>query len=343
MKRRLIAILALFVCVQATLAGSDKRQKEKFNGYIEWRTNDLLIVDGQRVRVVDTTKVKLRGDVDFLGDVPLGYEVKGKGIRLDDGVLEVENIELKPNGFAFFEHELSSMFDEVEKEYIRKGRVFDSDEYDNIVDDYGRLLDSGPEVERIRRITEDLVPPYLDPQDFRIYAVENSDWNAMAAPNRSIYVFTGLLEELDDDELAIILGHELAHATHEHSRRQYKRSFITELVTAVPLAIAEAHISGSAGQMLLKFGATFGLLAWENRYSRKQEDQADRVGLRYAYEAGYDVRKGPRLWLRFAKKYGNDNKALNFFFGSHSSALDRAKKLEREIALNYSGESILSR
>ena len=48
--------------------------------------------------------------------------------------------------------------------------------------------------------------------------------------------------------------------------------------------------------------------------------------------------KGPGLWLKFAEKYGNDPKALNFFFGSHPPALDRAKKLEREIALNYSSD-----
>jgi Zn-dependent protease with chaperone function len=284
---------------------------------------------------VETSKVKLRGDIESLGDVPLGYEAKGEGFRLSDGVLEAKKIELKSNGSALFEGEVASMFDQVEREYRRKGRVFDADENDNIVNDYGRLLDSGPEVERVRRITDHLVPSYLDPEDFRVYVVENDDWNAMAAPNRSIFVFTGLLEELDDDELAIILGHELVHVTHEHSRRQYKRSFITELVTMVPLAVAEAHIGGSAGQLLFELGSSFGLLAWHNRYSRKQEDQADRVGLRYAHEAGYDVSRGPGLWLKFAEKYGNDPKALNFFFGSHPAALDRAKKLEWEIALNY--------
>jgi Zn-dependent protease with chaperone function len=250
-------------------------------------------------------------------------------------VLEAEKIELKPNRSALFEGEVASAFDQIEREYRRRGRVFDADENDNIVNDYGELLDSGPEVERVRRITENLMPSYLDPEDFRVYVVENPDWNAMAAPNRSIYVFSGLLEELDDDELAIILGHELVHVTHEHSRRQYKRSFITELVTMVPLAVAEAHIGSSAGQLVFELGSSFGLLAFHNRYSRQQEDQADRVGLRYAYEAGYDVRKGPRLWSKFAEKYGNHPKALVFFFGSHPSPRDRAKKLEREIALNY--------
>jgi hypothetical protein len=55
------------------------------------------------------------------------------------------------------------------------------------------------------------------------------------------------------------------------------------------------------------------------------------------HEAGYDVHEGPELWGRFAKKYGDQNQAVNFFFGSHSVATARQRNLEREIALNYSG------
>jgi hypothetical protein len=76
-------------------------------------------------------------------------------------------------------------------------------------------------------------------------------------------------------------------------------------------------------------------MAWSNGYGRNLEDQADRVGLRYAYEAGFDITKGPRLWNRFAKKYGEPGKTANFFFGDHSLSSQRAVALERELALNY--------
>ena len=65
------------------------------------------------------------------------------------------------------------------------------------------------------------------------------------------------------------------------------------------------------------------------------EDQADRVGLRYAYEGKFDVKKGPALWNRFAEKYGSQDAVTNFFFGDHSRAQVRAKNLTREIELNY--------
>ena len=71
-------------------------------------------------------------------------------------------------------------------------------------------------------------------------------------------------------------------------------------------------------------------------HQREHEDQADRVGLRYVYEVGYDVDKAPALWKKFAEKYGDGNKVTNFFFGDHSLARQRAKNLQGEIARNYS-------
>jgi predicted Zn-dependent protease len=77
-------------------------------------------------------------------------------------------------------------------------------------------------------------------------------------------------------------------------------------------------------------------MALTKRYDRSQEDQADRAGLRYAHEAGYDVSKGPGLWDKFARKYGQLPRAVNFFVGSHSRSTDRAARLEQQIRLNYS-------
>ena len=88
---------------------------------------------------------------------------------------------------------------------------------------------------------------------------------------------------------------------------------------------------------VLQLATVFGFVAWQSGYSRGAEGQADRVGLRYVYEAGYNGGTGPRLWHRFAEKYGNDNAVVNFFFGSHSRSLTRAAHLDAEIALNYSG------
>jgi predicted Zn-dependent protease len=100
-------------------------------------------------------------------------------------------------------------------------------------------------------------------------------------------------------------------------------------------ALAE-EIHSSAGRIATQAAALLGEAAWENAYSRRAEDQADRVGLRYAYEAGYDVSCAPALWERIAAKEGDLPKAVHFFLGDHSRSRDRAVRMADEVRWNYS-------
>jgi len=328
---RFIPALAVFVVLGA--APVSAAEKVELEGYAEWRHGDVLIVEGQRVRADRRVDFKGKGLARDFRSIPLGYETRVEGNRRDDGQVAAREIEAKPNGDAMFEGDLKAAFDQTEKMWRQRGQVFEAREGGR-VQVLGELRESGPGVDRVRRITERLVPPYLGPQDFRVYVVDNDEWNAMAAPNGSIYVFSGLLEEMDDDEVAIILGHELVHATHEHSRKQFKKQIWIQLAALGAMGLAEG-IDSDAKRLAVQAVTMIGASAWSNGYGRKHEDQADRVGLRYAYEGGFDVRKGPELWGRFATKYGDSNKAANFFFGSHSVARDRQRNLERELQLNY--------
>jgi predicted Zn-dependent protease len=132
-----------------------------------------------------------------------------------------------------------------------------------------------------------------------------------------------------------VLGHELVHATHEHSRRQVKKDMWIQLATLGAVAVADSKIDSDGGRVAAELMAMIGGLAWSNSYGRALEDQADRVGLRYAWEAGYDVSKAPRLWERFAERYGSLPRFVHFFLDEHSRSQDRARKLTREIAWNY--------
>ena len=76
-------------------------------------------------------------------------------------------------------------------------------------------------------------------------------------------------------------------------------------------------------------------VAASNGYSRDMEDQADRVGLRYAYEAGFDITKAPRLWNRRNEKSPDGGRVENFLYGGHSLHAARAENLRRQIAVNY--------
>jgi Zn-dependent protease with chaperone function len=328
--RRALPLLALLAAV---LTARPAAPEETLNGYAEYRRGAVLIVDGQRVRAGAGLRFRGEGQARGFDTIPLGYEMKVHGARAPDGAVVAREVEAKPNGLGLFENDLRVSFDQAEQRY-REARHFYSEGANGKRIDIGSLEESGPQVQRVRAITRDLCPPYLRSQDFRVYVVDNREWNAMAAPNRSIYVFSGLLSDMDDDEVAIVLGHELTHATHEHSRRAFKKQIII-MLSAAALAAAEQEIDDKGKRIGAQLATLLAASAISNGYGRGQEDQADRVGLRYAHEGGYDVRKGPKLWKRFAVKYGNPNKAVNFFFGDHSVAEARARNLERELAINY--------
>jgi len=324
----------LAVGLSSTAAGllaqdePDKGRGEKVDGYAEWQVGECLIADAQRVCPAPTLKFNGEGEAKSFGSIPPGYEVKAKGKRQRDGTLLAHEVEAKPNGSGMFEGEVRSVTDKAEAEARQSGRFGDAKS------PVGKLFESGPQVERVRTIVDNLLPSYIDPDAVRVYVIENKEWNAFAMGNYSIYVFSGLLADMDDDEIAIVLGHELVHASHEHSRKQFKRDMWIQLLMIGALG-ATSTIDSDTKQTIFGLVVLAGASAWKNGYGRGMEDQADRVGLRYAYEAGYDITKGPRLWKRFAKKYGEGNKLGNFFFSDHSQSAARATKLEKEIAFNY--------
>ena len=77
------------------------------------------------------------------------------------------------------------------------------------------------------------------------------------------------------------------------------------------------------------------LLAWENGYGRNLEDQADRVGLRYAYEGGFDVECAIEMWSRIRSRFGEKDAVTNWFADDHSQSTGRIKNIRRELQLNY--------
>lgn len=321
------AILTLALGLGTAVAGT-----VSIDGYLEYKKPSFIIVDGQRLEVNDKTKIKA-GKVKKAADIPLGYRIKAKGTRGKDGTVVLSQIEAIKNGSEFMESDVMAGTDQAEQAWVAAKKVAEpgKDGKEQVI---GALIESGPQVDRCRKIVDRLLPSYVDPKQVRVYVVDNPEWNAMAMANFSIYVFSGLMKDMDDDELAIVLGHEIAHATYEHSRRQAKAGM------ASGIAGQAAQIgAGMLKNDMLRAGAQqaagLGVTTFGNAFSREYEDQADRVGLRYVYEAGYDYRKAPGLWNRFAEKYGDQDKVTNFFFGNHSISSERAKALQKEIDRNY--------
>jgi peptidase M48-like protein len=279
----------------------DPRQKrETLRGYLEWQRRSYVIVDGQRVRWAADTQLQL-ARLPFVSSVPPGYAVVVAGRRTRDGSLMAERIDAKPDAIGLYEGEVVQEFDDAERAWLASGTMFLANGKN--VRTIGRILDAGPAVDRVRRIMRRIVPPYVDATHIRVHVVDSDEWNARAMGNGAIWVNTGLLNDTSDDELAVVLGHELAHYTHKHTRQSLKK-------------------------------AKLSLLAWVNGYSRTLEEQADRVGLRYAYEGGFDVERAIEMWSRMRSRFGSQAVA-NCFAGDHSRATDRVRNIGRELQLNY--------
>ncbi len=333
MSRTIPLLLLTAVCLGAAapaLAGDSV----KVGGTLDFRKTGFLIVDAQRLQVTKKTHFSGSGKAKSPDTIPLGYLIKAKGSRAKDGTIVLSDLEATPNGMQMFEKEVLQSTNQAEKTYVEAKKVYDQgpDGKEKVV---GTLITQGPQVDRARHIVDRLLPPYIDPKQVRIYVVDNKDWNAMAMANYSIYVYSGLMADMDDDELAIVLGHELSHATQEHSRRQASKGMVGGLA-ATAAELGASMMKSDLGRAAVTGAAGLGATTFGNVYSREYEDQADRVGLRYVYEAGYDYTKAPQLWQRFADKYGDQDQVSNFFFGNHSTNLARKKDLQKEIAHNYS-------
>lgn len=330
--------IAVLIVVMAALAvGTDHRlaalqETVRLDSYAEWRRPGELIVDGQRVRADGRTR--WRGRFTRIADVPLGDEVRVTGTRQPDGSILAREIDVRPNGNALFESEVLAGTNQLEGLWLKNGRAFEADQRGNkkVI---GEIATEGRDVDRVRRLVRRLAPPYVDPSKVRVYVIDNEEWNAMAMGNGAIWVFSGIMRDMSDDELAIVVGHELAHYTHEHSRRQMRKSIWAQMGSLAALVAADA-IDSDGLRTAAQLGTMLGLSAWMSGYGRDLEDQADRVGLRYAYEGGFDVSNAPRVWQRFLEKYGEGDRLTNFFFSDHSLASARRKNLEQEIRYNYS-------
>lgn len=307
---------------------------QKTEGPAEFARDSLIYIDGQPVVADAATKFK---GIKSLSDIKAGFWMKAEGReRRPDGVIVAKKIEARPNAAEKGEADLIRMSDEVENAWVKQKMVFEPIDSTRI-QKIGDILETGPEVTRARAIMERLRPDYIPASALRVRVVKTADWNASCMANGAVWVYSGLMEAMDDDELALVLGHELAHYSYEHMRRKMFGSKNTiGQILATGGQVAGAVVGGTAGQ-LAAMGTGLGASALVTGYSREFEDQADRAGLRYAWEGGYDVKKGPGLWQKFKTKYGESDKVTNFFTGDHSRPTERIKNIQRQIDMHYQG------
>jgi predicted Zn-dependent protease len=170
-----------------------------------------------------------------------------------------------------------------------------------------------------------------DPQKihFQFFVVEQKVPNAFALANGTVVVHSGILTMLENEaQLAAVLGHEISHATEEHTYRQSQYHKKLRVAIAVGGAIGAAYGGRAVADL-----TNLTLAAMRNGYQRLLENQADRVGLEYMVNAGYDPREAPRVWKVMALKQGD--RRTNFFYSDHDNDTTRRSYLMAELKNNY--------
>ena len=187
---------------------------------------------------------------------------------------------------------------------------------------------------RLRAIAQKIIPFALDwnPRarnwQWEVNLIGSSQINAFCMPGGKIVFYTGILEklQLSDDEVAMVMGHEIAHALREHARERMGKSAATHGIARLAGALASSYFgidpritdgiaSGGANLLTLEF-------------SRDDESEADLVGMELAARAGFNPRAGVTLW----QKMGAANKnAPPQWLSTHPAGTRRIADIEANL------------
>jgi len=209
------------------------------------------------------------------------------------------------------------------------------------VQQYGQLLaqarakgalagDNNPQLQRLRAIATRLIP-FATPWNSRarswkweVSLIGSKQINAFCMPGGKIAFFTGILDQLKltDDEVAMVMGHEMAHALREHARARMAKSAGTGALLSLG---AQMLGWGQVGDLAARAGTQLITL----KFSRSDETEADLVGLELAARAGYDPKASVSLWQKMAA--ASKNQGSLSFLSTHPSGPDRITKLEANL------------
>ena len=295
-------------------------QEEDIEGVVDGVNHVRFFVDGDEIRLKK-------------GAVPAGLKpgmrFKGKGIRQDDRSIELKDGQVMPADFVGEEAQFMAAAGQEIAEVKAQLKTVKDPELQAYVDRIGRSL----------------VPKWVEPQQFRFTftLVDDPTLNAFAMPDGTVVVHSGLVAALENEaQLAAVLGHEIAHATHRHGYRGYKsqqkkKSLFGLGGTLAGILVGTQTDSAAAG-LVTGMGTNLAYQAATNGHGRKLEDEADEIGLYYMVEAGYDYMEAPEVWRVFGRYTKDQSKVSNFFFSDHSTHAARINNLTKAINADYRAE-----
>ena len=203
------------------------------------------------------------------------------------------------------------------------------------------------QIKDIGKRMQDSISEYFN-QTNQIDPTANFDWeyilidnkkikNAWCMPGGKIAVYSGMLEVTKNKNgLAAVMGHEIAHAVAKHSVERASRNVVINVATQITDVLTGGKLSTvnrSTGMNTVGLLTQIGIF---NPFNRKQESEADYLGLIFSSLSGYDIRETPLLWKRM--KDANKGKQVPEFMSTHPSSTNRIKNLNgwiNEIVIKY--------
>jgi predicted Zn-dependent protease len=189
------------------------------------------------------------------------------------------------------------------------------------------LLTSGPTYDRLKFIANRLIPQteaFRDDTrqwDWRLTLIDAPVLNATCAPGGKITFYTGIIEQLNlnDDEIAAIMGHEIAHALREHGRERVSQAAAQNVLVNIAMAVAGPYGSAvNAANQVAQYAIVL-------PNSRENESEADAIGLELAARAGYNPMGAISVWQKMLK--ATKDKSSPEFLSTHPSGETRIEQL----------------
>ena len=198
----------------------------------------------------------------------------------------------------------------------------------------GQLDTQSRTAQRVHKIFNKMVP-YANaenhtgqPFNWQIEVIKSKELNAWAMPGGKMAFYTGLVESLNlkDDEIATVMGHEMAHALKEHGKKKANMGQFTDVLAGVAHVVLSTQIGSDGSAVVVGLTKDWAL---DKPYSRSAETEADEVGLLLMAKSGYNPQAAPGLWDKMQKASKGSQSVLDKLSSTHPSDKDRQENLLR--------------
>ncbi len=196
----------------------------------------------------------------------------------------------------------------------------------------GKLNDDPALKARVDKITARLVAqaikyrPETESWDWQVAVIDDPNTlNAWCMAGGKMAIYTGLIQKLNltDDEIAQVMGHEIAHALAKHTAERMSTAMASQ--TALQVGAILLGTGSATSQAALQAAAVATTVGVQLPNSRTQEAEADRIGIELAAKAGYDPHAAPRLWAKMLEATGS--KGQSDFLSTHPAGEKRQEAL----------------